>query len=60
MGALNALKEQGKIRAIGVSNFSRTQLQEAAQLGRVDSLQPPYSLFWRQVEADAAPLLLGQ
>ena len=56
MGALTALKEQGKIRAIGVSNFSRAQLEEAAQYGRIDSLQPPYSLFWRQVESDAAPL----
>jgi len=53
MGALNELKQQGKIRAIGVSNFSRSQLEEAAQYGRIDSLQPPYSLFWRQVEQDA-------
>jgi myo-inositol catabolism protein IolS len=53
LGALNALKEQGKIRAIGVSNFSRRQLQEAAAYGRIDSLQPPYSLFWRHVEKDA-------
>ncbi len=55
MSALNHLKEQGKIRAIGVSNFSRAQLEEAAKFGRVDSLQPPYSLFWRQVEKDAMP-----
>ena len=55
MGALNQLKEQGKIRAIGVSNFSRRQLEEASQYGRIDSLQPPYSLFWRQVENDALP-----
>lgn len=55
MRALNKLKEQGKIRAIGVSNFSRTQLEEASQYGRIDSLQPPYSLFWRQVEKDAMP-----
>ena len=55
MGAMTQLKEQGKIRAVGVSNFSRAQLQEAAQFGRIDSLQPPYSLFWRQVEAEAAP-----
>jgi aryl-alcohol dehydrogenase-like predicted oxidoreductase len=53
MGALNELKDQGKIRAIGVSNFSRPQLQEAARYGQIDSLQPPYSLFWRQVEKDA-------
>ena len=55
MKALNKLKEDGKIRAIGVSNFSRAQLEEAAQYGRIDSLQPPYSLFWRKVENDAAP-----
>ena len=55
MSALIELKRQGKIRAIGVSNFSRTQLEEIAQYGRIDSLQPPYSLFWRQVEADAMP-----
>lgn len=55
MSALTLLKEQGKIRAIGVSNFSRTQLAEAAKYGRIDSLQPPYSLFWRQVDTDAKP-----
>lgn len=55
ISALNHLKEQGKIRAIGVSNFSRVQLEEAAQYGRIDSVQPPYSLFWRQVEDDAMP-----
>ncbi|HEY9815252.1 MAG TPA: aldo/keto reductase [Candidatus Obscuribacterales bacterium] len=55
MRAMVELKEQGKIRAIGVSNFSRAQLEEAAEYGRIDSLQPPYSLFWRHVEADAMP-----
>lgn len=55
MRALNDLKQQGKIRVIGVSNFSRAQMEEASQYGRIDSLQPPYSLFWRQVEDDAMP-----
>lgn len=55
MKALNELKSQGKIRAIGVSNFSGKQLEEASQYGRIDSLQPPYSLFWRYVETDAMP-----
>ncbi|WP_414573069.1 aldo/keto reductase [Nostoc sp. CCY 9925] len=58
MSALNFLKEQGKIRAIGVSNFSSVQLAEAASYGRIDSLQPPYSLFWRQVEKDALPFCI--
>ena len=53
MGALNDLKEKGKIRSIGVSNFSRPQLQEAVEYGQIDSLQPPYSLFWRHFEKDA-------
>ncbi len=55
MRAMADLKAQGKIRAIGVSNFSRTQIEDAATYGRIDSLQPPYSLFWRKVEADAMP-----
>ena len=55
MKALNKLKEQGKILAIGVSNFSLEQLVEASQYSRIDSLQPPYSLFWRKVEKDLQP-----
>jgi myo-inositol catabolism protein IolS len=54
MKALKELLKLGKIRAIGVSNFNRPQLEEAQQLGEIVSLQPPYSLFWRQVENDAA------
>ena len=55
MGALNQLKDQGKIRAIGVSNFSQAQIEEAMTYGRIDSLQPPYSLFWRGVEKELLP-----
>ncbi|MEY2831971.1 MAG: hypothetical protein RLZZ574_1229 [Cyanobacteriota bacterium] len=55
MSALNKLQEDGKIRAIGVSNFNREQLTQASQYGRIDSLQPPYSLFWRKIENDAIP-----
>lgn len=50
MGALNELKTAGKIRAIGVSNFNAEQIEEALKYGRIDSLQPPYSLFWRVYE----------
>ncbi len=49
------LKQQGKIRAIGVSNFTLAQLKEAMQYTRIDSLQSPYSLFWRYVEKDLQP-----
>lgn len=55
MSALTKLQEQGKIRAIGVSNFNREQLAEASQYGRIESVQPPYSLFWRQIEKDVMP-----
>jgi len=55
MRALMELKTQGKIRAIGVSNFNREQMAEARQYGPIESLQPPYSLFWRMVEKEAAP-----
>ncbi len=59
MRAMTDLIAQGKIRAIGVSNFSRSQLEEAAQYARIASLQPPYSLFWRKVETDARQYCLG-
>lgn len=53
MRALSELKTQGKIRAVGVSNFSREQIREAEAHGVIDSYQPPYSLFWRQMEKTA-------
>ena len=52
LAAMNELKEKGKIRAIGVSNFSCAQLEEATRYARIDSLQSPYSLFWRHIEKD--------
>lgn len=52
------LKDQGKIRAIGVSNFNRALLEEALSLADIVSLQPPYSLFWRNLEKDAMPLCI--
>lgn len=60
MRALAGLKDQGKIRAIGVSNFSRSQLEEAMAYGDIVSLQPPYSLLWRHVETDAMPLCVAE
>lgn len=56
MEAMLRAKEAGKIRAIGVSNFDREQLAKALECGPVDSLQPPYSLYWRFIEADVLPL----
>jgi aryl-alcohol dehydrogenase-like predicted oxidoreductase len=50
--ALMDLKSQGKIHAIGVSNFSLEELKAIHKIGPIESLQPPYSLLWRHVETD--------
>lgn len=55
VGALQKLKEQGKIRAIGVSNFSIDQLKEANANGYVDVLQSEYNLFMRNAEKELLP-----
>jgi len=53
--ALAALKAEGKVRWIGVSNFSVEQMKRAQAISPVTSLQPPYSLLRRGVEADLLP-----
>jgi aryl-alcohol dehydrogenase-like predicted oxidoreductase len=50
MSALLELHSEGKIGAIGVSNFNGAQIEEALQLGPIASLQPPYSLFFQPYE----------
>jgi len=49
---LAALKAEGKIRWIGVSNFNAAQIQRAEKIAPVTSLQPPYSIIRRQIEAE--------
>ncbi|KAA8754635.1 aldo/keto reductase [Paenibacillus sp. UASWS1643] len=53
--ALKQLKDAGKIRAIGVSNFSIDQLREANKDGHVDILQSEYNLFKRDAEKELLP-----
>jgi aryl-alcohol dehydrogenase-like predicted oxidoreductase len=53
--AMRALLEQGKIRAIGVSNFSVAQMERFRQVAPLHVLQPPYNLFERAIEADVLP-----
>ncbi|PWU67059.1 MULTISPECIES: aldo/keto reductase [Gracilibacillus] len=55
VGALKELKDQGKIRSIGVSNFSIEQLKDANRDGYVDVLQSEYNLFKRQAEKELLP-----
>lgn len=50
MAALMMLKKQGKIRYIGVSNFSEEQILEAEKYGQIDVQQPPYSMVNRKFE----------
>lgn len=50
MRALDELKRQGKIRFIGVSNFSMEQIAEAEKYGKIDVIQPPYSMVDRSAE----------
>jgi aryl-alcohol dehydrogenase-like predicted oxidoreductase len=53
--ALEDLLQQGKIRAIGVSNFSPPQMESFRAIATLDAVQPPYNLFEREIEADVLP-----
>lgn len=53
--ALARLKEEGKVRAIGVSNFDVAQMRRAQAIAPISSLQPPYSLLRRDVEREILP-----
>jgi aryl-alcohol dehydrogenase-like predicted oxidoreductase len=52
---LARLQEEGLVRWIGVSNFNVAQLQRAQRIAPITSLQPPYSLLDRYIEADILP-----
>lgn len=49
------LKEEGKVRWIGVSNFSAEQMAQVSRFGPITSLQPPYSMVRRDVEESVLP-----
>jgi len=53
--AMQALYEAGKIRAIGVSNFSPAQMDEFSKFAKLHTVQPPYNLFERAAERDVLP-----
>jgi aryl-alcohol dehydrogenase-like predicted oxidoreductase len=52
---LAALQKEGKVRWIGISNASVEELQKLHSIARITSLQPPYSLIRREVEAAQLP-----
>ena len=53
--AMATLFKQGKIRAIGVSNFSPAQMNEFGLVAPIHTAQPPYNLFEREIEKDVLP-----
>ncbi|WP_068500767.1 aldo/keto reductase [Paenibacillus kribbensis] len=55
VGELKKLKDEGKIKAIGVSNFSIEQLKDANSDGYVDVLQSEYNLLQREAEKELLP-----
>jgi len=52
---LAELRQEGKIKAIGVSNYSPEQMDAFAAVAPLDAVQPPYNLFEREIEADVLP-----
>jgi aryl-alcohol dehydrogenase-like predicted oxidoreductase len=52
---LARLQKEGKVRYIGVSNFSVSQMKRAQAIAPITSLQPPYSIVTRQIEKEILP-----
>jgi aryl-alcohol dehydrogenase-like predicted oxidoreductase len=52
---LEDLRREGKIRAIGVSNYAPAQMDAFRAVARIAAVQPPYNLFEREIEADVLP-----
>jgi len=52
---LAKLKEEGKVRYIGVSNFNVSQMKRAQAIAPITSLQPPYSMLAPEVEKEILP-----
>ena len=55
MDTFERLRAEGRIRALGVSNFGAKEMDSARQHGIIDVLQPPYNMLWREVEAATLP-----
>lgn len=52
---LAKLKAEGKIRWIGISNFEVSQMERISKIAPITSLQPPYSMIRRDIEAEILP-----
>jgi aryl-alcohol dehydrogenase-like predicted oxidoreductase len=58
--ALERLRREGKILAVGVSNYSPAQMDAFARHAQLASVQPPYNLFERAIERDVLPYATGR
>mgnify|MGYP005809980217 CR=1 FL=1 len=59
-GTMKQLKEDGKIRAIGVSNYSTAQMKAFEKVAPINTVQPPYNIFEREMEEEILPYCLRQ
>src|SRR5947199_340486 len=60
MGEMAALQAEGKIRYLGVSNFDVSQMERALKVAPIQTLQPRYNMFDREIEAAILPFCLEQ
>ena len=57
---LRELYEQGRIRAIGVSNYSPAEMARFSAVAPLHTIQPPYNLFEREIEDEILPFAVGR
>jgi aryl-alcohol dehydrogenase-like predicted oxidoreductase len=60
IGAMDEIRKAGKVRFVGVSNFSLQQMQEAVATARIDTCQPSFSVLWREFDEDVIPFCQQQ
>jgi len=59
-GTLRELYGQGRIRAIGVSNYSPAEMARFSAVAPLHTIQPPYNLFEREIEDEILPFAVGR
>ncbi len=55
IGAMDEIRRAGKTRFVGVSNFSLEQMKEAVATAKIDTCQPPFNVFWREIDDTVLP-----
>ncbi len=52
---MDEIRRAGKTRFVGVSNFSLEQMKEAVATAKIDTCQPPFNVFWREIDDTVLP-----